>query len=121
MRPEEMRIYQVMRELAKEIDHILAILPPGCKKIADHVERSCESAGLNLNEGLIAFKPKVKASCFDITRRETSEIRKALQRAVDKGGLVHKQTERSDSLANCAIGMLTVMIKQQEQRHKNGE
>ena len=115
-----MRIYQVMRELAQEVDRILQIMSPRCKKIANHLERSCESAGLNLNEGLTAFKPKVKASYFDITRRETSEIRKAMQRAVDKRGIDNREVTRADNLANCAIGMLNVMIKQQEEE-RNGE
>jgi four helix bundle protein len=107
MRPEDMRIYHVMRELAKEVDRILAVLPPRCRKIADHLDRACESAGLNLNEGLAAFKPRVKAAAFDISRRETSEVRKALQRAVDKKGIHQHGVTKADELANCAIGMLT--------------
>ncbi|MGQ0813938.1 MAG: four helix bundle protein [Gemmatimonadota bacterium] len=116
-----MRVYQLCRELAKEIDAILQILPPRLKKIADHLERSMESGGLNLSEGLVAFKPKVKASAFDISRREIGEVRKALQRAVDKKGIPAARIRRADEMADCYIGMMTVMIKQQEERHRNGE
>jgi four helix bundle protein len=116
MRPEQMRVYQVAQELAREIDQILPILPPTVKKIADHLERSSESLGFNLSEGLVAFKPKVKASAFDIARRETAEVRKALRRLVEKGAVPPARIVRADRLADCLIGMLTNMIKQQERR-----
>jgi four helix bundle protein len=121
MRPEDMRIYKPVRELGLEVDRIVAMLPPHCSKIANHLERSLESIGFNLNEALTAYKPKVKASALDITRRETSEARKALQRAVDKKGVPATATVRADKIANAIIGMSTVMIKQQEVREKNGE
>ncbi len=111
-----MRVYQVARELAQEVDRIIAILPPSVKRIADHLERSVESVGLNLSEGLVSFKPRVKASAFDISRREAAEVRKALQRLVDKKALNQTATRKADQLANSVIGMLTVMIKQQEAR-----
>jgi four helix bundle protein len=116
MRPEDMRVYQVARELAQEVDRIIAILPPSVKRIADHLERSVESVGLNLSEGLVSFKPRVKASAFDFSRREAAEVRKALQRLVDKKALNQTATRKADQLANSVIGMLTVMIKQQEAR-----
>ena len=121
MRPEDMRIYKAVRELGLEIDRILALLPPHCSKIANHLDRSVESIGFNLNEALIAYKPKVEASALDITRRETSEVRKALQRAVDKKGIHAAATVRAEQIANAIIGMLTVMIKQQEVREQNGD
>ena len=116
MRPEHMRVYQAVRELGLEVDRIIAVLPPACRKIADHLERSCESVGLNLNEGLTAFKPRVKANAFDIARREAAEVRKALQRAADKQGVHPDAVKRADQLGTAIIGMLTVMIKQQEKR-----
>ncbi|HEY0672686.1 MAG TPA: four helix bundle protein [Longimicrobiales bacterium] len=116
-----MRVYQVAREFALEVDRILAVLPPRLARIANHLERSTESVGFNLNEGLTAFKPRVKASAFDITRRETGEARKAMQRAVDKKGIRPSGIAKADQLGNALIGMLTVMIKQQEKRDEDGE
>jgi four helix bundle protein len=116
MRPEDMRVYQVARELAKEVDKIIGKLPPRLKRIADHLERSMESAGLNLAEGLAAYRPGIKANAFEVARKETGEARKAIERAYDKDGITKAEIERAMSLANSYVGMLTVMIKQQEKR-----
>src|SRR5687767_5938345 len=99
MRPEDMRVYQAARELAKEVDKIIAKLPPGLKRIADHLERSMESAGLNLAEGLAAYRPGIKANAFEVARKETGEVRKAIERAYDKNGISKSEIERAMSLA----------------------
>jgi four helix bundle protein len=116
MRPEDMRVYQLARELAKEVDQIIAKLPPRLKRIADHLERSMESAGLNLAEGLAAYRPGIKANAFEVSRKETGGARKAIERAYDRNGISKPEIERAMSLANSYVGMLTVMIKQQEKR-----
>lgn len=111
-----MRVYQLAEELSEEVDKILAVLPYKARKLADHLERSSESVGLNLMEGLTAFKPKVKASCFDITRRESGEVRKVLRRVVRRKFIAPMQTQRADGLASAMIGAMTRMIQQQEAR-----
>ena len=116
MRPENMRVYQVARELGKEIDRIVAKLRPNFRRLADHMERSMESAGLNLAEGLAAFRPGIKANAFEISRKETGEVRKAVERAFDLNAISAREMEKPQQLANTFIAMLTVMIKQQEQR-----
>jgi four helix bundle protein len=121
MRPEQMRVYQLCEELEAEIDRILAGLPYNVRKIADHLERSMNSAGLNLSEGLTVYKPLVKASAFDVSRKETGEVRKALRRLLRKKAITPQQYYKPDNLANCFIGALTNMIKQQEERARNGD
>jgi four helix bundle protein len=116
MRPENMRVYQVARELGKLIDELVAKLRPRFKRLADHMERSMESAGLNLAEGLTAFRPGIKANAFEIARKETGEVRKAVQRAFDLKAVSPQEMEKPMQLSDVFIGMLTVMIKQQEQR-----
>ncbi|HUP89638.1 MAG TPA: four helix bundle protein [Longimicrobiales bacterium] len=111
-----MRVYQLAEELSEEIDKILAMLPYAARKLANHLEKSNESLGLNLMEGLTVFKPKVKASCFDITRKETGEVRKVLRRIVRRKFIAQQLTHRADGLANAMIGAMTNMIKQQEAR-----
>ena len=83
MRPEEMRVYHVARELGKWIDRIVAKISPQLRRIAEHMARSMESAGLNLSQGLTAYRPGVKASAFEISRKETGDVRKAVERAFD--------------------------------------
>ena len=116
MRPEDMRVYQVAAELAAEVDLLLPLLPRWVWVLAGHLVRSTESVGLNLMEGLVAFKPKVKATAFDIARKEAAEVRKILKRLVARKVLTEAQIQRAYELAGSLIGMLTVMIKQQEQR-----
>ena len=116
MKPEQMRVSALCEEMQDEVDKILAKLPPNARKLADHLERSSESAGLNLDEGLVAFKPKVKASFFDICRRETSEVRKAMRRLVRRKFLALSETYPADRKADALIGMMIRMIKIQEAR-----
>lgn len=111
-----MRVYHVAAELAAEVDPLLRLLPRRVWVLAGHLERSTESVGLNLMEGLAAFKPKVKASAFDISRKEAAEVRKILKRLVAKKVLTEAQIQRTYELAGSVIAMLTVMIKQQEAR-----
>ena len=111
-----MRVYQVTRELGKEVDELAALLRPRHMRLADHLERSMESAGLNLSEGLTAYRPGIKASAFEIARKETGEVRKAIERAFDQKVITLRQMDRPMQLSNTLIAMLTVMIKQQERR-----
>ncbi len=116
MRPEQMRVYQVARELGKAIDQIVPKLRPRFARLADHMERSMESAGLNLAEGLSAYKPGIKSNAFEISRKETGELRKAVERAFDVKAISALEMASPMQLSNTLIGMLTVMIKQQERR-----
>jgi four helix bundle protein len=118
MRPEEMTVYAVARDLGKVIDRLVARLAPKMKRIADHMERSMESAGLNLAEGLSAYRPGVKTSAFEISRKEIGEVRKAVERALDKRGITQREHDEAMVMSNSMIAMLTVMIKQQEKRKK---
>lgn len=114
-----MRVYQLARDLGGLIDQIVVKISPRLKRIADHMERSMESAGLNLSEGLTAYRPGVKASAFEISRKETGEVRKAVERAFDKKGISKIELDEVMTLSNSLVAMLTVMIKQQEKRKEN--
>ena len=118
MRPEDMKVYAVARDLGRLVDRLVARLAPTMKRIADHMERSMESAGLNLSEGLTAYRPGVKASAFEIARKETGEVRKAIARALDRKGITQKEHDEAMAMSNSLIAMLTVMIKQQEKRRE---
>jgi four helix bundle protein len=118
MRPEQMRVYQVVAELGRLVDQLLSEpLPKRARYVAGHIRRSLESAGLNLNEGLTEFAPKVKASAFGISRKELGELKKGLARFHDMKVGQPILLRKGAQLADCAIGMLTVMIKQQEARN----
>ena len=111
-----MRIYQLARDLGALIDGMVNKIAPSLNRIADHMERSMESAGLNLSEGLTAYRPGIKASAFEIARKETGEVRKAVERAFDRKGITKRELDEVMTLSNSFIAMLTVMIKQHEKR-----
>ena len=111
-----MRVYQLALELAAEVDAVVARLPLRVANTAKHLEKSMDSVIFNLMEGLTAYKPAVKASAFDITRRETSEVKGALRRLVMRQAKTIGQVQKPLEQADCLIGMLVVMIKQQEDR-----
>ena len=75
-----------------------------------------ESSGLNLAEGLSAYRPGIKANAFEISRKEAGEARKAIERAYDRHAITANEYNEAMTLSNSFIGMLTVMIKQQEKR-----
>ena len=117
MRPEQMRVYQVVAELGRLFVQILSEpIPKRARYVAGHIRRSLESAGLNLSEGLTEFAPKVKATAFGISRKELGELKKGLSRFDDMKVRPSVLLRKGGELADCAIGMLTVMIKQQEER-----
>jgi hypothetical protein len=72
MKPEDMKVYQVARELGKLIDEIVAKLSPKLKRVADHMERSMESGGrhheaqLRPGDGSVEFVYS-NADCVDQT------------------------------------------------------
>ena len=119
MKPEQMRVFQLCQELQGEIDGIMKELPEKASKIVYHMTRSNESLGFALSEGLVAYKPLVKANFFDVSRRETEEVKKGLRRIVQRGFVTVSRTAKAMSLANALIGSLVVMIKQQEERAAN--
>jgi len=113
-----MRVYQLARDLGRVIDGLVAKISVTSRRLADHLARSMESAGLNLAEGLTAYRPGVKASAFEISRKETGEVRKAVERALDIDGITRREYDQAMALSNSFIAMLTVMIKQQEKRRE---
>lgn len=119
MKPEQMRVYQLCEEFQEAVDELLEQLPPEARKIVNHLDRAKESAGLSLSEGLSAFNPRVKASYFDITRRETNECKKAMRRLVRRKFAPLSATFRSSNLGDALIGAMVNMIKQQEAREEN--
>jgi len=111
-----MRVYQLALALAGHVDQIRDGLPDRVKNISKQLERAMDSVTLNLMEGLTAFQKGTKASAFHITRKETGEVKMALRRLVMRKARTREAIQKPIEEADCLIGMLTVMIKQQEER-----
>jgi four helix bundle protein len=112
---EKLRVEIKAEELISESQRLLFKIRYKCNACM-HLERSVNSTHFNIGEGVVAFKPKVKAEKYDIARREAKEVQKALSALVLRKKLREEDVERANDLADAVIGMLTNMIKNLEQR-----
>ena len=118
MRPEKIRFWQAAEVVMGEIDRLLPQIRPRATNAADHLERSAESGLFNIGEGVGAYKPKVKISCYEISKKEMNEVRTILRRLVIKKVLTNKEIEVAYNAAGAVIGMLTSAIIALEKRHR---
>jgi four helix bundle protein len=102
-----MRMQQVAEELAAENDKLLPRARALAPLQADHLERSCDSLLFNMAEGIACFKPKMKISAYDISRKEGNEYRAVLRRLNVKGVYAWDEIKRAHELAGVCIAMLT--------------
>jgi four helix bundle protein len=114
MAREKLVVELKAEELIAEVARLKKHMTP-CKASMD-LENSADSVYLNIGEGTALFRPKAKASKYDIARGEANEVRRALRALVLKEKLTEDQIAKADDLADCIIGMLTNMIKNLEGR-----
>lgn len=102
-------------ELVAEIARVLRKIRHACHA-SRHLEKSGNSLYFNLGEGVVAFKPKVKAAKYDITRGEANEVMKAARALVLQGRLTEEDVAKINDLADYNIAAMTNMIKGLEKR-----
>ncbi|MGQ0814103.1 MAG: four helix bundle protein [Gemmatimonadota bacterium] len=112
---EKLRVEIKAEELIAEIARVLRKIRYPCHA-SKHLENSGNSLYFNLGEGVAAFKPKVKAAKYDITRGEANEVMKAARALVLQGRLTESDVEKIDDLADYTIDAMTNMIKRLEGR-----
>src|SRR5688572_1493301 len=110
MSREKLRVEIKAEELVAEIARVLRRLRYRCNA-SKHLEKAGDSILLNLGEGTVAYKPRLKAAKYDISRGEAREVQRAARALVLKGKLTTKDVEKIDDLTDCLIGSLTKMIK----------
>src|SRR5690606_10796720 len=116
MRPEQMRMYQAAERLLIEVDQLLPGARAAASRMADHLERSCDSVMFNMAEGIGSFTPKVKINAYDIARKEANEARAVLRRLMLRGVFTYAEIRTAHDLAGACVGMLTAAIKAIENR-----
>ncbi len=97
-------------ELVAEIARVLRKIHYPCDA-SKHLEKSGNAVYFNLAEGVIAFKPKLKAAKYDIVRGESNEVMKAARALVIQKRLSDQDVVNIDDLADYMIGATTNMIK----------
>ena len=115
MAREKLIVEQKAEQLVAEIARLLRKIPYRCKA-ANDLERSGDSTFLNLGEAIAAFKPRKKAMKYGIAREEAGEVQRALRALVLKRKLSEEEIVIAHNLANEIIAILTVMIKNLEDR-----
>jgi len=115
MAREKLVVELKAEELIAEAARRLKLIREPCNA-SIHLEKSADSTYFNIGEGTVLFKPKLKASKYDIARAEANEVKRALRALVLKGKLTQADVGVADDLADCIIGMLTNMIKHLEDR-----
>jgi four helix bundle protein len=115
MRPEKLRVEIKTEELITEVARLLRKVPYHCNACR-HLEKSADAVYLNLGEGVSSFRPRKKASKYDIAREEAGEVQRALSAIVLKGKLTNDDVAGADDAASHIIAMLTNMIKNLEDR-----
>ena len=103
-------------QLVAEIARLRRKLNSPGNNASMHLEKAGDSVLFNLGEGIVCFKPKLKASKYEIARSEAREVQNALSALVLKGELSAADITLADDLADCVIAMLTNMIKNLETR-----
>jgi four helix bundle protein len=115
MAREKLLVELKAEELIAETTRLLKLIKEPCNA-SIHLEKSVDSTYFNIGEGTVLFKPRLKASKYDIARAEANEVKRALRALVLKGKLTQEDIAVAEDLADCIIGMLTNMIKNLEAR-----
>lgn len=115
MERPKLRVKEKAEGLIAEVARLLATIPYHCTA-CKHLAKSADAVLLNLGEGVVLFRPRLKANKYDIARGEANEVRKALKALVIKRKLTEKQIAVADDLADHIIGTLTNLIKKLETR-----
>lgn len=108
-------VEQKAEELIAEVARLKRGIRYECKASRD-LERSADSAFLNIGEGTAHFAPKMKISKYEIARGEVKEVQTALRALVLKGKLKETDTARAEDLADHLIALLTNLIKSIQSR-----
>lgn len=108
---ERLEVYQVARELNREVRTILADLPRGSSESAENLGRAARSVTRNIAEGGGKWSPADKANFYHIARGSGTECAASLDELVDYGFLEEKRILRAKELAWRVVSMLVGLIR----------
>jgi four helix bundle protein len=116
MRPENMRMYAAAEALLVEVERLLPRAIQLRPRTADHLERSADSVFFNMAEGIDSFRPKIKITAYEISKKEAGEVRATLRKLVIAKVFTADEISKAMDLAGSIVGMLTSAIKSIEKR-----
>lgn len=113
---EHLDVYQLWRELNREVAAILKDLPRGSAESADNVRRATKSIGRNIAEGAGKWLLADKINFYQIARGSGTECAASLDEMVDFGYVSAERVERAKALAWRITAMLIGMIRSLEKK-----
>jgi four helix bundle protein len=108
---ERLEVYQVARELSREIARLRKRIRGGRPDLVDQLLRATASVPLNIAEGNGERAPGRRAYFFRISRSSATEIAAALDHLVDMELLKEEDTLHAKSLIVRIVSMLTKMTE----------
>lgn len=113
---ERLEVYQVARDLNREIGAILTEIPRGHADSRDQLKRSSKSITRNIAEGSGKWLLKDKIHYYHIARGSATEAAATLDELVDFGLLLAARIEHAKDLLGHVVAMLIGMIRSLERR-----
>jgi four helix bundle protein len=108
---ERLEVYQVGRELNREIASIVGELPRGSAESADNLVRAAKSITRNIAEGCSKGTIPDRLKYFRTARGSGTEVPASLNELVDHGLAPEHRVERARSLAHRIVSMLVNLIR----------
>ncbi len=113
---EQTDVYQLTRELNREIAGIIAELPQRARESADNLQRAGKSITRNLAEGWGKWHLGDKLYHFQVARGSSTEVPASLNELVDFGYTTRTRTERAHSLARKITASIVGLIRYWEKQ-----
>ncbi len=112
LKHKSLDVYQVTRELVKEVYAVSLLLPDTEKfNMIQQIRRAALSVKLNLSEGSSRRSALERKRYFEISRGSLVEVDAALETAVDLNYLKISELEETGRLLNKCFAMLSKMIE----------
>jgi four helix bundle protein len=108
---EKLQVYQLSRELNREIWRITKISSRGYSDHLDQLVRAGSSITRNLAEGSGEWSPKEKAKFYRYAKRSACECAAALDVMVDYGMLREHDTTQAKELLRRIVPMVVKLVQ----------
>jgi four helix bundle protein len=108
---ERLEVYQVGRELNREIAEIVKELPEGLGESADNLTRAGRSITRNIAEGSSKGTAADRCKFYRIARGSATEVPASLDEMVDGGAVTEARTQKARQLALRIVAMLVNLIR----------
>jgi four helix bundle protein len=108
---ERLEVYQVGRELNREIAGLVKELPAGLGEAADNLVRAGRSITRNIAEGCSKGTTADRCRFYRTARGSGTEVPASLDELVDAGAVAEARVAKARDLAHRIVSMLVNLIR----------